>query len=66
MTINDSQKKVTISFPFTSTALAFLAAFLSYMVNHSVWWAILHFLVAPIYLPYWLCFHSTLFSSIVG
>jgi hypothetical protein len=32
--------------------LDFLAAFWSYATNHSIIWAILHFLIGPIYLAY--------------
>lgn len=35
----------------------FLAAFLSYATNHSILWAIFHFMCGGIYIAYWLVFH---------
>lgn len=35
---------------------AFIAAFLSYSLNHSFWWAVLHFFLSWIYIVYALFF----------
>jgi hypothetical protein len=44
-----------IKFPLYS---ACLAAFLSYYVNKSIWYAILHGLLNWIYIIWWIVFHS--------
>jgi hypothetical protein len=33
---------------------------LSWTVNHSFWWGVFHFIVAGIYIPYWLIVYSPL------
>lgn len=45
---------------FISLLIGTLGAILSWVVNHSVWWAILHFIIAPLYIPYWIAVHSSL------
>lgn len=46
------------------TGMSWLAAFWSYAVNHSVLWAIFHFIVGPSYLAYRIIFHTQLLSLI--
>lgn len=35
-----------------------MASCMSWVVNHSVLWAIFHFIVSPIYIPYWLLVYT--------
>lgn len=42
------------------TGLGWLAAFWSYSINHSVLWAIFHFICGPAYLAYRIVFHTGL------
>lgn len=39
-------------------AVSCLAALLSYIVNHSISWAILHFIMGWVYLVYWIIEYS--------
>ena len=38
-----------------------IASGLSYVVNHSFWWALLHFFCGFFYVAYWLAFHLPAF-----
>lgn len=40
-----------------------LAGFWSYYCNHSIWWALLHFICGPIYLAYRIVFHTHMFTK---
>lgn len=38
--------------------LSWLAAFWSYSVNHSILWAVFHFVMGPAYLAYRIVYHT--------
>lgn len=40
--------------------LSWLAAFWSYAINHSIWWAIFHFICGPAYVAYAVVYHTSL------
>lgn len=42
------------------TGTSWLAAFWSYSINHSILWALLHFILGPAYLAYRIAFHTNL------
>lgn len=49
-------KDVRISF----NLFYWLAAFWSYAINHSILWAIFHFVCGPAYIAYRIVFHTNL------
>jgi hypothetical protein len=49
--------KINIQLKFLWT-LAILSMLLSWSVNHSFVWAILHFFIYILYIPYWFLYHS--------
>lgn len=46
--------------------LCCMAGYLSYIVNDSIWWAILHFFCSWYYLIYWALFKSGIFVLVGG
>lgn len=51
-------RNITIS--WFSSLCTMVAILMSWSVNHSVWWAILHSIVSFIYVPYWLVKYTSL------
>lgn len=49
---DDEKPGCNINFGGFGCLLAFAAAVVSWFLNHSIWWAILHFICGPFYLAY--------------
>jgi len=60
--MSDSNKRNP--FTVTGTSGFVIAIILSWTVNHSVFWAILHLFCGWFYIAYWVCKYSTIIQYI--
>ncbi len=46
--------------------VALVSVAMSWVVNHSFWWALLHFFIPYIYIPWWCLMHTGLIGWLEG